>query len=341
MSYKIALMSGDGIGPELTDATLKVLNAARMKYGIEFELIDVEAGDACLKKMGVALPEETIEIIKSSDACLKGPVGETAADVIVKLRLLLDLYANIRPLKSYPNTPSLRPDIDMLFVRENTEDVYKGLEFNIDEGTAICIRVITRKSSERIARYAFEMAQKRHKMLRVLAVHKSNVLKVTDGLFIKSCREVAREYPGISLDEMYVDAASMELIRSPQIFDVIVTTNMFGDILSDEAAMTVGGLGMAPGANIGDKYAIFEPIHGSAPKLAGKQVANPTSMILSGKLMLEWLGGKNRDKSCLDAAAGIENALVEVLRAKVLTEDLGGNVKTSDFGEAIARRIIG
>ncbi len=339
MTYKIALMPGDGIGPELTETTLKVLDATQSKYGIELDFIEAEAGDDCLKKRGVALPEETVQIIKSADACLKGPVGETAADVIVKLRLIFDLYANIRPLKSFPNTSPMRPDIDMLIVRENTEDVYRGLEFTIDEGTTICLRIITRKGSERIARYAFEMARARQKALKVTAVHKSNVMRVTEGLFSKVCREVAQEYPEISMDEMYVDAAAMQLVHRPHTFDVIVTTNMFGDILSDEAAMTVGGLGMAPGANIGDNYALFEPVHGSAPKYAGKQVANPTSMILSSKLMLEWLGRKHSNKSCLEAAAGIERALIEVLEAKVLTQDLGGTAKTGEFGGALAKRI--
>ncbi|MCJ7635482.1 isocitrate/isopropylmalate dehydrogenase family protein [Candidatus Bathyarchaeota archaeon] len=340
MRYKIALMRGDGIGPELTEATLKVLDAVQDRYEIKLDLIEVEAGDACLKKRGTALPEDTIQYLKSSDACLKGPVGETAADVIVKLRLLFDLYANIRPLKAYPNTPYMRPDIDMLFVRENTEDVYRGLEFTIDQNTTICLRVITKRGSERIARYAFEMAKKRKKA-KVTIVHKSNVMRITDGLFSKVCKDISKEYPDISTDEMYVDAASMELIRSPHIFDVIVTTNMFGDILSDEAAMTVGGLGMAPGANIGDNYALFEPIHGSAPKLAGKQVANPTSMILASKLMLEWLGKKHEDSLYLEAANGIEQSLIEILKARILTEDLGGNATTSQFGAALAKRILG
>lgn len=341
MIHKIALMRGDGIGPELTDATLKVLDAVQKMYGITLDLVEVDAGDDCLKKRGMALPEDTIRVLKSSEACLKGPVGETAADVIVKLRLLFDLYANIRPLKSYPNTPYMRPDIDMLFVRENTEGVYRGLELSLDENTTICLRVITRRGSERIARYAFEMARKREKASRVTIVHKSNVMKITDGLFSKVCKEVAKEYPDISADEMYVDAAAMELIRSPHIFDVIVTTNMFGDILSDEAAMTVGGLGMAPGANIGDKYALFEPVHGSAPKLAGKQVANPTSMILASKLMIEWLGKKHLFSSYMEAANGIERALIETLKANILTEDLGGTAKTSEFGGAVAKRITG
>lgn len=339
MTYKIALMSGDGIGPELTDATLKVLDAVQDEYGVKLDIVKAEAGDACLKKRGAALPEETVQTIKSADACLKGPVGETAADVVVKLRLLFDLYANLRPLKSYPNTPFMRPDIDMFFVRENTEDVYRGLEFSIDEGTTVCMRVITRRGSERIAKYAFETARERKKALKVTVVHKANVMRVTDGLFSKVCKEVARGYSDVSMDEMYVDAASMELIRSPQTFDVILTTNLFGDILSDEAAMTVGGLGMAPGANIGDNYALFEPVHGSAPTLAGKQVANPTSMILASKMMLEWLGRRHSDESCLEAAAGIERALIEILEAKVLTPDLGGAAKTGEFGEALARKI--
>ena len=341
MIPKIAIMRGDGIGPELTESTLKVLDAVEDRYGVKLDFVEVEAGDSCLKKRGVALPEETISAIKSSDACLKGPVGETAADVIVKLRLLLELYANLRPLKSYPNTPYMRSDIDMLFVRENTEGVYKGLELSIDEDTTVCLRVITRRGSERIARYAFEMARKRKKASKVTVIHKSNVMRITDGLFVKVCMEVAKEYPDISVDQMYVDAAAMELIRSPHLFDVIVTTNMFGDILSDEAAMTVGGLGMAPGANIGDKYALFEPVHGSAPNLAGKNVANPSSMILSSKLMLEWLGRTHTDESYMEAAASIEQALIETLKANVLTEDLGGTVKTSEFGEAVAKRIYG
>jgi 3-isopropylmalate dehydrogenase len=339
MIYKIALMPGDGIGPELTETTLEVLNAVQNQYNLGFNFITVDAGDACYARSGVALPEETIQTIKTSDACLKGPVGETAADVIVRLRLLLDLYVNLRPLKSYPNVPSMRPDIDMLFVRENTEDVYRGLELNIDENTAVCLRVITRKGSERIAHYAFKMARKRGKDLKVTAIHKSNVMKVTDGLFSKVCNEVAKEYPEVSLNELYVDAAAMELIRSPHTFDVIVTTNMFGDILSDEAAMTVGGLGMAPGANIGDRYALFEPVHGSAPTLAGKQIANPASMILASKLMLEWLGIQHSDPALLKAAESIERALTRTLKDKILTRDLGVTAKTNEFGSAVAKKI--
>ena len=332
-------MPGDGIGPELIDATRVVLDAVQKEYSVHLDLVEIDAGDGCLARRGVALPEDTVRAMRSSNACLKGPVGESAADVIVKLRLMFDLYANIRPLKSYPNTPSLRSDIDMLIVRENTEGLYRGLEFTIDEGTSICLRVITRKGSERIARYALEMAKERGEACKVTVVHKSNVMKVTDGLFVRVCREVAKDYPDVLLNEMYVDAAAMELIRSPHTFDVIVTTNMFGDILSDEAAMTVGGLGMAPGANIGDAYAIFEPVHGSAPILAGRQVANPTSMILASKLMFDWLGKRYSDSSCVEIGRGIERAVIETLRGNILTEDLGGTVKTNEFGGAVAKRI--
>jgi len=340
MEYKIALMPGDGIGPELTEATLRVLEAAQSGFNVNLKMARVEGGDRCAVERGVPLPEETIKTIKSSHACLKGPVGETAADVVVKLRILLDLYAGIRPLKSYPNTPSMRDDIDMLFVRENTECLYKGLEFAIDDDTMVCMRIITRKASERIARCAFEAARNRGKAMRVTAVHKSNVLKKTDGLFVQACRDVAKNYPDVSLDELYVDAAAMQLVKRPQEFDVIVTTNMFGDILSDEAAMLVGGLGMAPGANVGDDFALFEPIHGSAPKYAGKYVANPTSMILASGLMLDWLGQKYEDPNCRKASLSIERALTEALRAGVLTQDLGGKTRTDDFGEEVAKRVL-
>lgn len=340
MEYKISLMPGDGIGPELTEATLKVLKAVQNGFSINLDLAWVEGGDRCAKKIGFPLPKETIETIRNSHTCLKGPVGETAADVIVKLRILFDLYAGIRPIKSYPNAQALRNDIDMLFVRENTEGLYKGFEFTIDDDTMACIRIITRKASERIAKFAFEAALNRRKALKVTAIHKSNVMKKTDGLFAQTCREVAKKYPTIKLDELYVDAAAMQLVKRPHEFDVIVTTNMFGDILSDEAAILVGGLGMAPGANIGDDFAIFEPIHGSAPKYAGKNVANPTSMILACKLMFDWLGNKYSDSNCKKAALSIENALTETLKAKILTQDLGGKIKTSAFGQAVAERVL-
>jgi len=339
-SYTIALMPGDGIGPELTEATLKVLEAVQRKSGIDLTMVKVEAGDDCLKKRGAPLPQDTVETIKASNACLKGPVGETAADVIVKLRLIFDLYANIRPIKSYPNVPSMGSRINLVIVRENTEDVYRGIEFDLDKDTAVCMRVITRRGSERIAKYAFETARNRKDKLRVTAVHKANVMKKTCGLFIQACRDVAKLYPDITLDEMYVDNAAMQLIKRPNEFDVLVTTNMFGDILSDEASILVGGLGMAPGANIGDDFALFEPVHGSAPKHAGKQVANPCSMILASGMMLEWLGRKYSDIQCKKASEDMEEALIKTLKAGILTQDLGGKTRTGEFGEAVAKRIL-
>jgi len=337
--YKISLIPGDGIGPELTDATLKILDSVQEKFNIGLEVIQVEAGDTCFEKTGVALPEETVDVIKCSHACMKGPVGETAADVIVKLRIMFDLYANIRPIKTYPSVPSLKPDIDMVFVRENTEDVYRGIEFDLED-TALCIRVITRKNSERIARKAFETARRRNKKKRVTAIHKANVMKKTCGLFAETCRQVAKQYPDIAFNELYVDAASMRLIKEPETFDVLVTPNMFGDILSDEAAQLVGGLGMAPGANIGDDFALFEPIHGSAPNRAGKQTANPCSMILSAKMMLGWLGEKYDDKECLRAAEAVEYAVAETLRKGITVPDFGGNAKTIEMAEAMAKEIV-
>jgi len=337
--YKIALIPGDGIGPELTEATLRVLKSTQEKFNLGLKIVEAEAGDDCFKRRGVALPEDTIKKIKSSHACLKGPVGETAADVIVRLRLMFDLYANIRPIKAYPSTPAMRPDIDLVFVRENTEDVYKGLEFSLSD-TTLCLRVITRKSSERIAKKAFELARKRSIKRKVTAVHKANVMKITCGLFASVCREIARQYSDIAFDEQYVDAAAMRLIKAPQEFDVIVTTNMFGDILSDEAAQLVGGLGMAPGANIGDNFAIFEPVHGSAPTRIGKHTANPCSMILASKMMLEWLGEQHNDSKCSVAAKAVEDAVVKTLRRGVTVPDLGGNATTIGMGEAIAEEIV-
>lgn len=338
--YKISLIPGDGIGPELSEATLEILNAVQQKFDINLDIIQVEAGDSTFEKTGEALPEKTIEVIRNSHACMKGPVGETAADVIVRLRIMFDLYANIRPIKTYPPVPSLKPDIDMIFVRENTEDVYRGIEFEMED-TAICLRVITKKNSERIAKKAFETARRRNGKKRVTAIHKANVMKKTCGLFARTCREVAKQYPDIAFDELYVDAASMRLIKEPETFDVFVTPNMFGDILSDEAAQLIGGLGMAPGANIGDDFALFEPIHGSAPNRAGKQTANPISMILSAKMMLDWLGEKYDDKECLKAAQAIEDAVVATLRKdKDVIPDFGGKAKTIEMAQAMAKEII-
>lgn len=335
-TYKISLMPGDGIGPELTEATLKVLEVAQQKYGFKLLMVNADAGDAVLKARGAALPADSLQTIKDSQACLKGPVGETAADVIVKLRLLFDLYANIRPLKAYPNAPVASPNIDMIFVRENTEDVYKGQEFTIGNDTTVCLRVITRSNCERIAKRAFETARLRNGKKKVTAIHKANVMRVTDGLFKKVCAEVAKQYPDIAYNEMYVDAASMHLIRKPEDFDVLCTCNMFGDILSDEAAQLIGGLGMAPGANIGSEFALFEPIHGCAPDIVGKHIANPISMILSAKMMLDWLGERYKDPALTKAGAAIEAAVIKTLASGVVVPDLGGKATTMQMAEAIA-----
>ncbi len=337
--YKISVIPGDGIGPELTDATLRILDAVSKKFGIKFNIAYAEAGDGTKEKRGVALPEDSVATIKDSHACLKGPVGETAADVIVKLRIMFDLYANLRPIKTYPAAVAARSDIDMFFVRENTEDVYKGLEYDLGD-TTLCLRVITRKACERIAKRAFEVARMRNGKKKVTAIHKANVMRVTDGMFAKICREVSKSYPDIAFNELYVDAASMRLIKEPQEFDVFCTCNMFGDILSDEAAQLVGGLGMAPGANIGDTFALFEPIHGSAPNRAGKGTANPLSMILSAKMMLDWLGERFSDPKCIKAAAAIEAAVVKTLEAKNTVPDLGGEKTTIGMAEAIAAAIV-
>jgi len=333
--YKISLIPGDGIGPELTEATLAVLKSAQVNFGLKLDIVEAEVGDATFQKRGAALPDDTVEKIKASHACLKGPVGETAADVVVKLRLMFDLYANLRPIKSYPETASIRPDIDMLFVRENTEDLYKGLEFSLGD-TTVALRVITRKNTERIARKGFEMARRRNGKRKVTAIHKANVMRITDGLFSSVCRDVAKQYPDIAFNELYVDAASMRLIKEPQEFDVLVTPNLFGDILSDEAAQLVGGLGMAPGANIGDNFALFEPIHGSAPNRAGKQTANPISMILASKMMLDWLGERYNDGQCLKAANAIEDGVVKALVSGQTIPDCGGNTTTIGMAKAIA-----
>lgn len=338
-SYSVALIPGDGIGPEITKATLGVLDAVEDRFDVDLGFLKIEAGDACLEKRGVALPEESVKVIESSDVCLKGPVGETAADVIVRLRMMFDLYANIRPIRSYLGVPCLRDDIDLVFVRENTEDLYKGFEFALDDDVTIGLRVITRKGCERIAEKAFNLARMRNGKRKVTAVHKANVLRKTCGLFAEVCRNVAEKYPDISLNEQYVDAASMRLIKEPQNYDVIVTTNLFGDILSDEAAQLVGGLGMAPGGNIGDNFALFEPVHGSAPTRVGKHTANPCSMILASKMMLEWLGEKHEDDLCSDAARAIETAVSNAIRNGSTIPDFGGQLTTLEMADAIADEV--
>ena len=332
--YKISLIIGDGIGPELSDSAISVLNTIQEKYGIEFEISKLIAGDKALEQTGKALPDDVVETIKNSDVCLKAPVGESAADVIVVLRRMLDLYANIRPSKSYPHMPALRDDIDMVIVRENTEDLYTGKEFSLGD-SAVALRIISESASKRIAKYAFETAKQRNSMKKVTCVHKSNVMRVTDGLFAKACIEVSKDYPEIKFEEMYVDACAMNLIRQPEKFDVVVTTNLFGDILSDESSQVVGGLGMAPAANLGDTFALFEPVHGAAFDIAGQNIANPSSFLLSIKMMLDWLGAKHNDQKCFEMAKKLESTIFDLVKTGIKTKDIGGDKTTTEFTKQI------
>ncbi|HEX5187591.1 MAG TPA: isocitrate/isopropylmalate dehydrogenase family protein, partial [Nitrososphaeraceae archaeon] len=324
--YNISLIPGDGIGPELIRSAKMVLNFINDSTSTKFTIKEVDAGDFALSKYGKALPDFTLSSIKQSDAALKGPVGESAADVIIFLRRYFDLYANIRPAKSFPNIESISNNIDLVTVRENTEDVYLGWEFYADSDTIVALRIISEKASRRIAEYAFRTATIRNKKKKVVSVHKANVLRKSDGLFKTICREVSKTYPQIEYSELYVDACAMNLIRNPENFDVILTTNLFGDILSDEAAQLVGGLGMGPSANIGQNFSLFEPVHGAAFDIAGKNVANPSSMFLSIKMMLEWLGDKFQDPSLITEGINIENALITLLKQNQKTIDIGGNL---------------
>lgn len=335
--YNISVIRGDGIGPEQTVAAKKILETISDKSSTKFAISEVDAGDGALAKHGKALPESTVDIIKKSQACLKGPVGESAADVIIVLRRMFDLYANVRPAKSHPNIPSLSDKVDLVTVRENTEDVYLGWEFNADENTVVALRVTSERASRRIAEYAFKTAMLRNDKRRVVAVHKANVLRKGDGLFAATCKDVAKKYPKIQYSELYVDACSMNLIRNPEEFDVIVTTNLFGDILSDEAAQVVGGLGMGPAANIGDQFALFEPVHGAAFDIAGKNAANPSSILLSAKMMLEWLGDRYGDKNAMMEGKRIEDAIVNALKNGNKTKDIGGRLSTTEFTELVAK----
>lgn len=332
--YKISLITGDGIGPELSESAVSVLNTIHDKLDLKFDITKLSAGDKALSETGKALPDETVNVIKNSDVCLKAPVGESAADVIVVLRRMLDLYANIRPSKSYPHMPALRDDIDMVIVRENTEDLYTGKEFSLGD-SAVALRIISKKASTRIAKYAFETAMQRDSMRKVTCVHKSNVMRITDGLFAKSCADVAKEYPDVIFEEMYIDACAMNLIRQPEKFDVIVTTNLFGDILSDESSQVVGGLGMAPSANIGDNFALFEPVHGAAFDIAGQNIANPSSFLLSIKMMLDWLGNKHNDSKCIKVGQKLESTIFDLVKTGVKTKDIGGNMGTLEFTKQI------
>ncbi|RAP52256.1 MAG: isocitrate dehydrogenase [Methanosphaera sp. rholeuAM270] len=323
--YNIAVIPGDGIGTEVVKATTTVLD----KLDIDFKYTHAIAGDKCKEETGVALPDETIQIAKESDAVLFGAAGETAADVIVRLRHELSTFVNLRPVKSLQ--PEKYGNIDFMIVRENTEDLYIGDEEETPEG-AIARKKITKAASDKISEYAFKYAKDTGRK-KVTAVHKANVLKISDGLFKRCFYEVAEKYPEIESNDFYVDATAMYLITNPLDFEVIVTSNLYGDILSDEGAGLVGGLGMIPSANIGDENGLFEPVHGSAPDIAGKGIANPTATILSACMMLDYLGES-------ESARKIEDIIVEVINeGKTVTPDLGGTASTQEMAEYIASKI--
>jgi 3-isopropylmalate dehydrogenase len=341
--YNITLVNGDGIGPDLANSGQVLLEKISDYSGIKFDIVKVEAGDNALIKYSKALPDFSFESIKKSDACLKAPVGENAADVILVLRRYFDLYANIRPAKSYPNVKSLNPSVDLVIVRENTEDIYLGWEFPIGNDAVIGLRLTTAEASRKIAEYAFEEALRRDNKRKVVCVHKSNVMRVGDTLFSKISNDVAKKYPDVEFTESYVDACAMNLIRNPEKFDVILTTNLFGDILSDEAAQVVGGLGLAPAGNIGRKFAIFEPVHGAAFDIAKRNIANPSSMFLSIKMMFDWLGSKNKngeEDNLNHLGKKIENTLTNLLKENLKTIDVGGDMHTDEFTKMFVTKLI-
>jgi isocitrate dehydrogenase (NAD+) len=333
MPHKVTLIPGDGIGPELADATRRVLDAS----GVEFEWEVVEAGEAVMARHGTPLPDSVLASIQRNRVAIKGPittpVGEGFRSVNVTLRQALGLYANLRPARSIQGLKTRYDDVDLVIVRENTEDLYAGIEHRVGRDAAESIKIITREASERIARFAFEYAVTNGRQ-KVTAVHKANIMKLSDGLFLEACRAVAADYEGrIEFEDRIVDNMCMQLVQKPDLYDVLVLPNLYGDIVSDLAAGLVGGLGVAPGANIGTEAAVFEAVHGSAPKYAGQNKANPTALILSGVLMLRHIGRP-------DVATRVEDALRAVVaEGRWTTYDLGGPAGTSEFTEAIIDRL--
>jgi isopropylmalate/isohomocitrate dehydrogenase-like protein len=335
-TYNIAVLKGDGIGPEVTEAAVNVLQAIQATSDLKLNFLYGEAGYHCIAEYDTNLPEETVALLKRTDACLKGPMTtpETPGAPVsaaVKIRKMFNLYANVRPCRTYPNVEALKPNIDLIVVRENTEGMYSGIEYEVAPGEAVALRIITKKASLLVAKHAFKLAEKRRKHLTY--VHKANILRITDGIFNDAVKEAALKHPDVTVDDIHIDAAAMHLIKKPETFDVIVTTNLFGDVISDEAAQVTGSLGLAAGANIGDTYGMFEPVHGSAPKYTGMNHVNPTATIMAAQMMLDYLGEKT-------AAAKIENAVMQVLKeGKVRTKDLGGSSTTSEMSEAIASKV--
>ena len=330
--HKITLIPGDGIGPEIAEAARGVIEAT----GIDIQWEIVQAGAGVIGEYGTPLPEHVLESIKRNRVALKGPlttpIGTGFRSINVTLRQELNLYANIRPARSLPGISSRYEHVNLIVVRENTEDLYAGIEHMVGKNAAESIKIITREASERVARHAFEMA-KRENRKKVTVVHKANIMKFTDGLFLECAREVSKDYPEIEFDEMIVDAMCMKLVQTPENYDVLLTPNLYGDIISDLCAGLVGGLGVAPGANVGFDAAVFEPVHGSAPKHAGFNRVNPLAIILSGIMMLKHIGEN-------DAAERITKAVEEVLiEAAHLTYDLHGSASTSEMADAIINKM--
>jgi isocitrate dehydrogenase (NAD+) len=333
VTYAVTLIPGDGIGPEISAAAREVLEAT----GVAFEWDEQAAGEATLASEGTPLPDRVIDSIRRTRVALKGPittpVGKGFRSVNVALRQALTLYANVRPARSIIGVDSRYANVDLVIVRENTEDLYAGIERWISDDQAESIKIITRGASERIARYAFEYAVRNGRKV-VTAVHKANIMKLTDGLFLDSCRRVAADYEGrIGFQDRIVDNMCMQLVQKPEAYDVLVAPNLYGDIISDLAAGLVGGLGLAPGANIGEEAAVFEAVHGSAPKYAGQDRANPTALILSGALLLRHIGETA-------AGAAVEDAVRAVIgEGAIRTADLGGTSGTRAYGQAVAARV--
>jgi len=332
MPRVITLIPGDGIGPEVTEAVVRIFHVA----GLEIEWERYDAGVMAFKRFNQSLPAELLDSIRRNRIALKGPVttpiAEGITSVNVGLRKALDLYANLRPVRNLPGVPSRFSNVDLVIVRENTEDLYSGLEHEVVPGVVESLKIITERASTRIAKFAFEHATANDRK-RVTAVHKANIMKLGDGMFLESTRKVSRDHTAIAYDERIVDAACMQLVMFPERFDVLVLPNLYGDIVSDLCAGLVGGLGVVPGANIGTEAAVFEAVHGSAPDIANKNLANPTALLLSGLMMLDHLGERA-------AATRIREALDRVLTAGVVrTRDLGGTATTTEFTDAVCREL--
>jgi isocitrate dehydrogenase (NAD+) len=330
--HTITLIPGDGIGPEVVAATVQIVEAA----GVDVEWETQLAGAHALEKFGTTLPDTLLESVKRNKAALKGPittpVGKGFTSVNVGLRKALDLYANVRPVRALPNVPSRYPELDLVIIRENTEDLYAGIEHVVVPGVVESIKIITEKASTRISRYAFEFARK-EKRKKVTAVHKANIMKLSDGLFLECFYNVAKDYPDIEAEDKIIDNCCMQLVMRPEQFEVLVLENLYGDIVSDLCAGLIGGLGLVPGANIGEAGAVFEAVHGSAPDIAGQGLANPTAVLQSSILMLRHLGER-------EAAERIETAMLSVYEeGRVRTRDVGGTSKTAEFALAVIEKM--